>query len=188
MKALPTITPLFFVTLVFTLLAPSALAHGGCVQPVGNLYVQLSSVPISPSVGEQASMILGFADANGVLQDNITATVRIKQEDAVVFEKSYATDSGLISLKPVFNKPGEYHLSVDFQRASQGSKLYQPEEFTIEVKPATPVLSFFITFFLLGVIVGYLFYKFAIPARVYGVVKRGNQEKEQQKSGRKKKR
>ncbi len=162
MKALP------LACIIALLVIPLVLADLGCIQPVGNLFVQLSSVPIAPYVGEQATMLISFGDANGLLSDNITATVLIKQEDdSVVLEKVFTTDNGVVSLKPVFNKAGNYHVSVDFQREREGDKLYQPDDFDVEVKSSEYPVGLLISTFLFGILVGYVFYKTALLTRIF---------------------
>lgn len=121
------IKPIIFI--IFILILPITYSDGGCVKVAGDVFVQISAVPIAPKSNEQASFLISFGNRDGLLDKRINGTLRIVKSGNTIFEKKFDVQ-GILSLKYTFKDAGFYEMYIDF---TMNGKDYHPEDFAMEV-------------------------------------------------------
>ncbi len=134
---------------------PISFSNGGCVKVAGDVFVQLSAVPIAPKVNEQASFLISFGNKDGLLDKRINGTLRIVKSGNTIFEKKFDAQ-GILSLKYTFKDAGFYEMYIDF---AMNGKDYHPEDFAMEVvdsreNPAQNITLSNIIFLIAGIAIG----------------------------------
>lgn len=155
-----------------TVLVSRVSGNGGVQKVVeGKYIVHLSSSPIAPFVGEKISMLISFTDLeNNLLKEEIGVDVILAKKGAEKGDQPALAlrglrstggvfSSGILSLEHSFLQPGLYELFVKFHFLSKPEKIYEPEDFLIEVREPRMIqqgLASWWLFLLGATVVGFL--------------------------------
>ncbi|MBI4450845.1 hypothetical protein HY642_02635 [Candidatus Woesearchaeota archaeon] len=117
---------------IFALFAMPVAANGGCMQLAGPYRVQLSSAPLAPFLGEQASWLISFADDQGIINETVNASLQITKVGHTVATMDWSVVEPVWQVKRTFESPGHHDIIVRFTTPGHPEPL--EAEFTYEVK------------------------------------------------------
>ena len=141
--------------LVLILLVPMVHSDGGCTKNVGDMFVEMSSVPIAPMAGQTASYLVSFVRNGSLVNDEIKGTLKIVKNDDTVFSKSFKFEGGILDFKHTYDASGDYKIFLDYYF---NGKRYEPEDYLIEVKEKNQNFANF-AFLAGGIIIGMILTK-----------------------------
>ena len=142
--------------IIFILLIPISYSNGGCIKIADDVFVQLTSSPLVPIAGKEASFLVSFGNNQGLINKDIVGNIRIMKDDEIILKKDFKAENGILSIKHKFNNPGLYEIFLDFKI---GNKSYAPEDFLIEVKEKEQNLVFDIVILIIGILIGAILMK-----------------------------
>jgi hypothetical protein len=165
--------PLFLfgtILALFLSLTPIASSNGGNIRLAeGKYLVNISSSPVTPVAGEKTAMLISFADiaTNKPLSQPLRASIEIRKKvnQEVVFPSTeYPVEGGILEFSFTYPEPQLYELFVRFEKSDEPGKIYEPEDFLVDVQaPQTsggnrsaPMGMFVPLAFLLGIALGAL--------------------------------
>ncbi|MBI4399224.1 hypothetical protein HY570_00605 [Candidatus Micrarchaeota archaeon] len=152
---------------LFVVMMGLVSAHGGYLQVADELFVQLSSAPISPFENQNFSLVISIGDRNGLLNEKVNGTVRIVRNEKVFLEKNFSANPAITQVNGNLETPGVYEIFITFNKESNPGKTYAPEDFLYEVKEirkqevSKPVDYVYIIVALgIGIVIGVLVNRF----------------------------
>ena len=146
----------FIVLVIFIVILPFAYSNGGCAKNVGDMFVEMSSVPIAPMAGQTASYIVSFVRNGSLVNGEIKGTLKIVKNDNMVFSKSFKFEGGILDFKHTYDASGDYEIFLDYYF---NGKRYEPEDYLIEVKEKNQNFAYNFAFLAGGIIIGMILTK-----------------------------
>ncbi|MBI2654367.1 hypothetical protein HYX02_06185 [Candidatus Woesearchaeota archaeon] len=141
---------------IFALLIPLSYSNGGCIKIADDIFVQLSSAPLVPTVNQQASFLISFGNKEGLIREEINGKLKIVKNEEIILIKDFKIKDGIFDLKHTFKNAGLYEIFLEF---NVDNKKYMPEDFLIEVKEEKQSFLFNIIFFIVGIFIGMILMK-----------------------------
>ena len=114
----------------FALLAPFSYAHVGCLEIDDDVFVQLTSSPITAVEGKPVAYLLSFVDQKGLIRKEIKGKIFIQKDKNTVLDKNFTVADGILELKHTYMEPGLYEIFTEFE---YNGKKYKPGDFLVEV-------------------------------------------------------
>lgn len=147
----------FLLPLLFGAVFPGiVLANGGNIRLAeGKYLVNISSAPVTPVAGQKTSMLIAFADVatNAPLTQPITAWIEIRKklsQENVFPSTEYPVKGGILEFAFTYPNPGLYELFVRFEKSDEPGKIYESEDFLMDVQPPKRNANPMNTFLLAG--------------------------------------
>lgn len=164
---------IFSILLIgITLLSSTAVfGHGGSYKPVmgsgGEYFIYMSSVPVTPTAGTKVSMLFFLVDGrtNEPIQEDIKIWIEIlgREDQRKVFpSQEFLAQGGAFEFEFTYPEAGFYEIYTRFEGANEPGKIYESEDFLVDVQPVkqqerTSLFIGFITVaFLFGGVSGFL--------------------------------
>lgn len=126
--------------LSFVLFGSFVFANGGNIRLAeGRYLVNISSSPVTPVAGEKVEMLVSFAsiEDNTLLREDLRTWVEIRRKvnDEVIFpEKEFRAERGVLDFDFTYPESGLYELFVRFEKPDEPGKIYETEDFLVDVQ------------------------------------------------------
>lgn len=134
----------FFLLLALFFAPFLVFANGGNIRLAeGRYLVNISSSPVTPVAGEETQMLISFASIqdNTLLGEDLRTWIEIRRKvnDEVIFpEKEFRADRGVLDFDFTYPKSGLYELFVRFEKPDELGKIYETEDFLVDVQNPRP--------------------------------------------------
>lgn len=118
----------------------SVFANGGDIRIAeGKYLVNISSSPVTPVAGQKVAMLISFGDVvtNELLvQDlHVWIEIRLKVTEEVIFpQQEFRAERGVLEFPFIYLKPGLHELFVRFEKPDEPGKIYESEDFLVDVQ------------------------------------------------------
>lgn len=135
-------TSFFFLIALLTIFLASgyASANGGNIRIAqGKYLVNISSSPVTPVAGEKVAMLISFADIakNELLAQDIRVwiEIRLKATEEVIFsQQEFLAQGGVLEFTFTYPEAGLQELFVRFEKPDEPGKIYETEDFLVDVQ------------------------------------------------------
>jgi len=120
-----------------------AFANGGNIRIAeGKYLVNISSSPVTPIAGKKVAMLISFADVqkNELIAQDIRVWIEIRNKatQKVLFPPTeFLAERGVLEFSFTYPEAGLHELFIRFEKPDEPGKVYESEDFLVDVQEST---------------------------------------------------
>lgn len=140
MNLVKLLIPFLTLSIIAVVSGRVVLANGGDVRIAeGRYVVNISKTPLTPVAGKLQKMLISFGDLveDALVDQDIRVWIEIRKSgvrDALFPKQEFIAAGGVLNFSFTYPTAGLHELFVTFEKPDEPGKIYEPEDFLIDVQ------------------------------------------------------